>query len=92
MELLVGVAVWAVLGIVLLVPPLMRDDDESLDNTWPLSQNSVSSDETTSTTTTESTATSDDQQMTDGNRVCHNCGSDVAEEYRYCGECLVPEV
>lgn len=30
--------------------------------------------------------------MTDGGRVCHNCGSYVEGDYLYCAECLMPRV
>ncbi|WP_302081445.1 hypothetical protein [Salinibaculum rarum] len=34
----------------------------------------------------------DRRPMTDGGRVCHNCGSHVEGDYLYCAECLMPRV
>jgi hypothetical protein len=35
---------------------------------------------------------SEQRAMTDGGRVCHNCGSYVEGDYLYCAECLMPRV
>jgi hypothetical protein len=96
MEVLFGLALWVALAIVLLVPPLVRDDVEPMAETWPILERwtDESADAETSAQTGESdpALTPGGRPIADGGRVCHNCGCYVDGDYLFCGECLMPKV
>lgn len=90
-------------GIVLLVPglvvtlaylvqPLVSEDpDAPWDRTDGYGNHSDAGEEQSSTPQPAAEAV-DRRAMTDGGRVCHNCGSLVEGDYLYCAECLMPRV
>lgn len=81
----------AVLTLVYLAQPLLR---KNLDTPWD--QIDILRSEGDSTEESSTRATAPDQEsrraMTDGGRVCHNCGTYVDGDYLYCAECLMPRV
>jgi hypothetical protein len=94
MEVLLGLALWVVLAVVLLLPPLVQKDVKSLSETWPVLEwwpAESAKKQTTAQAETASAATAGGRPMTDGGRVCHNCGCYVEGNYLYCAECLMPK-
>lgn len=91
MEVPVGLALWVGLAVVVLLPPLVRREAESLARSWPLFDRYGIDDEIESATT-EPRPTQGGRPMTDGGRVCHNCGNYIEGDYQYCAACLMPKV
>jgi hypothetical protein len=78
-----------VLSIAYLLQPLVA---ENIDTPWDRFDLSGDNGETTPAESAATVSDSRRAMMTDGGRVCHNCGARVEGDYLYCGECLTPRV
>jgi len=78
-----------VLALVYILHPLVS---ENLDTPWGKLGTYPEDESPGETTPPNGSSTPDRRPMTDGGRVCHNCGSYVEGDYLYCAECLMPRV
>lgn len=84
---------WVVVSLALLVPPLLRDDPESLasKHDWFPGPSTESGDDVT-TADEPPTGRRDTLAITDGGYECRNCGATMDGTFVYCGECLTPRI
>lgn len=83
------VAIWVVLSLAYLLQPLLADDVGG--GEWDHPSWFVDSEDGA-----DDSASSEPGQtgrvLTDGGRVCQNCGASLKGDFTYCGECVTPLV